>query len=169
MMNMQNRNNFVAIDFETATGNRNSACAVGIVTFENGEISEEFYSLIQPPNNEYHWGNIRVHGIREEDTANEAFFKEVFPEIYKRLKGKTIVAHNESFDRSVLSKSMEFYGISAPELQLQNKWECTFRIYKAKGFKPANLAACCNVMDIELQHHEALSDARACGCLYYKR
>lgn len=166
---MKNPNTFVAIDFETATGNRNSACAVGIVTFENGEITEEFYCLIQPPENKYHWANIRVHGIREEDTVKEAFFKEVFPEIYKRLKGKTIVAHNESFDRSVLSKSMVFYGISAPDLQLHNKWECTMQIYKSKDYKPADLASCCHAMNIELQHHEALSDARACGNLYYKR
>ena len=40
--------NFTAIDFETATGKRSSACAVGIVTVEDGVISDTFYSLIQP-------------------------------------------------------------------------------------------------------------------------
>jgi len=147
---------FVAIDFETANGNRNSACAVGIVTFENGEIAEEFYTLIQPPNNEYHWGNIRVHGIKESDTQHKDFFNSIYPEIYHRLKGKTIVAHNESFDRSVLKQCMELYGITAPDLKLHEKW-------------PANLAACCDVMHIELQHHQALSDARACGWLYLRK
>ena len=46
---------FTAIDFETATGHQNSACAVGIVTVESGIITNEFYSLIQPPRNEYMW------------------------------------------------------------------------------------------------------------------
>lgn len=40
--------NFAAIDFETATGRRNSACAVGIVTVEDGEIIDKYYSLIRP-------------------------------------------------------------------------------------------------------------------------
>jgi len=42
---------FTAIDFETATGNRNSACAVGIVPVENGKITKEYYVIIQPPDN----------------------------------------------------------------------------------------------------------------------
>lgn len=170
---MKNINNmpgsFVAIDFETATGQRNSACSVGIVTFKNGKITEEFHTLIQPPYNEYFWRNTEVHGITDYDTRNAGSFDIVFPEIYKRLKEKTIVAHNESFDRSVLKQSMELYGIDASDLNLQEKWECTMKTYKAKGFKPANLAACCDVMDIELQHHEALSDARACGRLFLKK
>ena len=161
--------NFVAIDFETANGSRNSACAVGIVTFENGEITDEYYTLIQPPKNKYHWGNIKVHGIKEEDTRHQAFFNEIFPEVYKRLKGKTIVAHNESFDRSVLRKTLEHYQIYNIDMDLYEPWECTMKIYRKKGFKPYNLAACSTAMDIELQHHEALSDARACGLLYLKR
>lgn len=161
--------NFVAIDFETANGSRSSACAVGIVTFEDGEIIDEYYTLIQPPKNEYHWGNIRVHGIKESDTWNQAFFNTIFPEIYKRLIGKTIVAHNEGFDRSVLRKSMEHYHIYHSDIDLYEPWECTMKIYRKKGFKPYNLAACSSVMNIELQHHEALSDARACGLLYLKQ
>ena len=160
---------FVAIDFETATGQRNTACSVGIVTFKDGEIVEEFHALIQPPNNEYFWKNTEVHGITEYDTRNTGSFNSIYPEIYKRLKGKTIVAHNESFDRSVLKQSMALYGIDAPDLNLHEKWECSLKIYRDKGFKPADLAACCDIMDIELQHHEALSDARACGWLYIKQ
>jgi DNA polymerase-3 subunit epsilon len=66
--------NFTAIDFETATGYRHSTCAVGIVTVENGEITEQYYSLIQPPEN-YYWGsNIGIHGIRPADTAKARDF-----------------------------------------------------------------------------------------------
>ena len=44
---------FVAIDFETATGYMESACSVGIVTVTDGIITDEYCSLIQPPENEY--------------------------------------------------------------------------------------------------------------------
>ena len=142
---------FTAIDFETATGHFHSACAVGIVTVENGIITEEYYTLIQPPNNEYSYHNIMVHGIKP---------------VKKRLFGKTIVAHNEQFDRNVLMKTMQYYGLYYDELELADRWECTCKIYRAKGYKPANLKFCSERNNIALNHHEALSDARACAKLY---
>jgi DNA polymerase-3 subunit epsilon len=158
--------NFTAIDFETATSFRNSACAVGLVVVENGIIVEEFSALIKPPNNEYNWHNVQVHGITERDTLNSPVFAEVFPEIKKRLFGRTIVAHNESFDRSVLRKTMEHHKLSYSELKIAEKWECTMRIYKSKGYVPYKLDACCAKHRIQLDHHDALSDARACAKLF---
>ena len=126
--------NFTAIDFETATGKKYSACAVGIITVEKGKIIDEYNSLIQPPDNEYLYYNTNVHGITENDTVYTPFFPDVFPEIRKRLQGKTIVAHNESFDRSVLQKTMEYYDLDYSELNISNPWECTLKIYRAKGY-----------------------------------
>ena len=163
---IKERMNFVAIDFETATSNRNSACSVGIVTVENGVIVEEYHTLIQPPNNEYNWHNIQVHGINERDTYNSPKFDQIYPEIKRRLAGSTVIAHNESFDRSVLKKSMLEIGLDYFDIELSEKWECTMKIYKAKGYVPAKLDACCRKHGIKLQHHDALSDARACAKLY---
>jgi DNA polymerase-3 subunit epsilon len=132
--------NFVAIDFETAIYHH--ICAVGIVTVEDGRIVDEFNALIQPPGNYYNWYNIQVHGITEKDTKNAPFFYELFPEIKKRLFGKTVVAHNESFDRNVLKRTMQDYGLDYSELNISDRWECTVKIYRAKGYRPANLAAC---------------------------
>jgi DNA polymerase-3 subunit epsilon len=161
--------NFTAIDFETATGQRNSACAVGIVTVENGEITEEYYSLIQPPGNTYFGMNIAVHGIRPQDTANAPTFGQLYPEIRNRLQRRTLVAHNEVFDRSVLRHTMEHYDLNYSELGLAVRWECTMRIYKAKGYIPYKLNSCCERLGIPLRHHEALSDAIGCAKLYLRR
>jgi DNA polymerase III subunit epsilon len=160
---------FTAIDFETATGYHHSACAVGIVTVEDGIITEEFYALIQPPENEYWYQNIMVHGIKPVQTLDEKTFDSVFPEIQKRLFGRKIVAHNEQFDRNVLSKTMKYYGLYYDELEIAERWECTCKIYRAKGYKPANLRYCSDKNNITLNHHEALSDARACAQLYLLR
>ena len=155
---------FTAIDFETATAYH--PCSVGIVTVEEGIIVDEFVTLIQPPNNFYNPFNIQVHGIYPRDTANAKTFVEVFPEIEKRLKNRIVVAHNESFDRNVLFKTMALHGLNYEDLNIGSRWECTVKIYKAKGFKPAKLSDCCRIMNIALEHHEALSDARACAKLY---
>ena len=44
---------FAAIDFETATSERNSACAVGVVVFEQGSPTDTLSLLIRPPGNRY--------------------------------------------------------------------------------------------------------------------
>ena len=157
--------NFTAIDFETAVGH-DSICAVGIITVEGGKIVEEYHQLIKPPGNRYtHW-TTQVHGMTSATTANSPDFPEVYPEIRKRIKGKIIVAHNEAFDRPALMKTMSRYGLDYSELQLPERWECTKRIYQKKGFKPCRLNVLCEHFNIELNHHEALSDARACAKLY---
>ena len=159
--------NFTAIDFETATGYH--PCSVGIVTVENGIIVDEYVSTIKPPNKEYNPFTIRVHGIYPKDTVNAKSFFQIYSEIEKRLRNRVVVAHNESFDRNVLMKTMLLNGLNYEDLNIAVKWECTVKIYKAKGIKPTKLSDCCREMDIQLNHHEALSDARACAKLYMLR
>ena len=45
--------NFVAIDFETANFEKSSVCSVGICIVQNGEIVDNYYSLIRPVPNYY--------------------------------------------------------------------------------------------------------------------
>ena len=157
--------NFVAIDFETAV-KHDSICAVGIITVEDGEIIEEYHQLIQPPGNRYtHW-TTNVHGMTSATTANSPTFPEVYSEIKKRIFGKVLVAHNESFDRPALQKTMLLHDLDYSELSLPERWECTKKLYQKRGFKPCGLAALSSRHNIELNHHEALSDARACAKLY---
>lgn len=158
---------FTAIDFETATAFH--PCSVGIVTVENGIVIDEFVTLIQPPNNLYSPFTIQVHGIYPSDTARAKNFLQVFPEIQKRIQNRVIVAHNESFDRNVLAKSMAYYGLNYEDLNIASRWECTVKIYKAKGIKPTKLSDCCREMNVKLNHHEALSDARACAQLFLRQ
>ncbi len=107
-----------------------------------------------------------VHGIRPAQTLDVPTFDILFPEIQKRLFGRKIVAHNESFDRNVLTKTMSWHGLYYDELEIAERWECTCKIYRAKGYPKANLKYCSDRNGIQLNHHEALSDARACAKLY---
>jgi DNA polymerase III subunit epsilon len=161
--------NFVAIDFETATQSRDSACAVGLVTVENGVVTESYYSLIRPPENRYFWRNVEVHGIQAHETQHEKSFAELYPELESRLQGRTVVAHNASFDRSVLEKCMASAGLDHRSLDISDRWQCTLQIYKKKGYKPCKLSDCCSALDIPLDHHHALSDAIGCAQLYLRR
>lgn|SRR5699024_3125759 len=160
---------FTAIDFELANADYNSVCAVGIVCVEEGEIVKEFYSLVRPPNNQYMWQATRVHGIKPKHTAEAPSFDIIYKQIAPLLRCRTIVAHNERFDRSVLQTTMRHYNLAYSELGLASKWICTSELYKTKGFVKTKLNICCKIMGISLNHHDALSDARACALLYMQR
>jgi len=161
---------FTAIDFETATGARNSACAVGLVTVENGKITDTYYTLIRPPENCYTWHNIQVHGIHPEDTADELSFVELFDfELRHRLENRLLVAHNAPFDRSVLNACMASAGLPPDQHNISTRWDCTLKLYRQKGFSPCKLSDCCDALNIPLDHHHALSDAIGCAELYLRR
>ncbi len=158
------KGNFVAIDFETATPKRDSACQVGIAMVKDGVIAHKWSALIKPPGNVYsHW-NTKVHGIKAEDTANAKTFKEIFTEIERRTKGHLLVAHNSPFDESVLKSCMKSAGMDYKSLDV--RWECTLAKEKKEGHKKVKLNECCKRYGIELNHHEALSDAVACAKVY---
>ncbi|HMR18928.1 MAG TPA: 3'-5' exonuclease [Sphingobacterium sp.] len=160
---------FTAIDFELATAGYESVCAVGIVNVKEGNIVNEYYSLVKPPKNKYMWQTTRVHGIKAKDTIDAPTFDELFPTLYVLLAGQHMVAHNEAFDRSVLQKTMSYYGLDYGALGLRDKWECTSNIYRSKGFVKTKLNICCKIMGISLDHHDALSDARGSALLYLKQ
>ena len=70
---------WVAIDFETATGRRASACAVGLVYVRDGRIAGTESFLIQPPGNAYSGFNISIHGIDPSMTGDSPTFAELWP------------------------------------------------------------------------------------------
>jgi len=149
---------FTAIDFETAHAKLWSICQVGLVRVENGTIVKELELLVQPPKNQYHWGNSRVHGISRKDTAHAPVFSEVWEQMQPYIAGQHVVAHNADFDCSCLDETLAYYQLGKPPYHRH----CTVKIYKR------NLALLCKTYGIELNHHNALSDARACALLFQR-
>ncbi len=150
---------FTAIDFETANPQGWSICQVGLVRYINGVIAKEINLLVQPPDN-YYWSNfIAIHGITPGHTVAAPTFDRVWPIIEPYINNQVVVAHNGlSFDFPVLKKTLAYYGMEPPEYLKKD----TCRIYKK------NLAMLCDIHNIPLNHHDALSDARACGELYLR-
>ena len=157
---MFNKNliDFLAIVFETATSNMDSACSVGIAVVSDLKIVYTHHAYIQPPGNEYDARNIQIHGITAEQTAHEKSGPEVLLPIAKLLDSTVVVAHNAQFDMSVLRKSMGFF----PEIDFA--FVDTMDMVKTYDICKRDLASCATHFGIDMEnHHNALDDAVTCA------
>lgn len=149
---------FVAIDFETANYYRDSACALGLVVVDRGRVRMARSWMINP---ETSWFNlVHVHGIRRRDVVDAPTFGDLWPEVQPLLRGHIVAAHNAHFDMQVLRECCYAYGI---RLRLPPAI-CTMRLAgEALGIWPRDLDRVCRRLRIPLDHHDPLSDARACA------
>lgn len=151
---------WVAIDFETATGSRSSACALGLAEVVDGRVASTRSWLIQPPGNEYSEWNVRVHGIAPRATAEAPAFDEVWPEIHAAFEDGPLVAHNASFDVSVLRATLDFYGLAHPRM----RYLCTLQLSRAyfADMPSHRLPLVAERCGLHLEHHhDAACDAVA--------
>lgn len=151
--------NFVAIDFETANEQRNSACSLGLCLVENNRIVEKRYWLIKPPEMRFEKTNIWIHGIYPEDVEKERNFYEIWHEVKPYLENNLVIAHNASFDISVLRRTLEYYNIQFPKCL----YGCTLILARNyyKEVENYKLNTIANSIGYEFQHHNALEDAEA--------
>lgn len=160
--------NFLAIDFETATARRSSVCEVGICVVRGGQVTETRSWLVRPEDNRYNYWNVRIHGIRPEDTADAPDFAQVWEEIERTYLDEfdTVVAHNATFDRSCLMQSAREYGLHLPPL----KWACSLaKARQVYSFSCNKLGHLCSQLGIpEGTHHRAGDDAEMCARLYLR-
>lgn len=153
--------NFVAIDFETANSKRSSACAIGIVVVNNGEIVERKSWLIRPKMLRFDNINVYIHGITQKDVIDKPEFNELWDTIRPYLENQIVVAHNASFDMSVLRHVLDEYSIPHPSFN----YLCTVNVSKAvwKGQANNKLDTLANMLSINFKHHDACDDAVACA------
>jgi DNA polymerase-3 subunit epsilon len=156
---MKGSMNFVAIDFETANYQPDSACAVGLVKVVGGEIVDQAVHLIRPPTKRFAF--TYIHGLTWEDVAQSDDFGTLWPKLEPLLAGATfLAAHNAPFDRGVVSACCARYGIRAPSLPFRCTVQISRRVW---NIHPTKLSDVCAKLCIALNHHEALSDAMACA------
>lgn len=98
---------FTAIDFETANPKRASVCAVGVVKVRDGVVVDSLETLVQPPpgHESFNPFNVGVHGIQPYDVLGAPTWDVVHGKVAEFIDGDAIVAHNASFDRSVLARA----------------------------------------------------------------
>ena len=153
----------VAIDFETASSGRASACSIGITWFDDIRIIRTTHRLIRPFDMIFNGFNISIHGIYPEDVEDEPEFPDVWQDLFPLLTGKFVLAHNAAFDMSVLRATLDLYGLPWPDLS----YLCTVKIAQATWPELMNhkLPTVSNLIGYSLDHHSAASDAEGCASI----
>jgi DNA polymerase III subunit epsilon len=156
---------FVALDFETATYARDSACELAMVRVEDGRAAAETSYLIRPPTPEFHF--TYLHGIDWPMVENAPTFAEVMPQVRKLCEGADfLAAHYAPFDKGVMAATCARYRLAPPP----QPYVCTVRLSRAVwSIYPTKLDNVCDALGIGLErHHRAGFDARACAEIVIK-
>jgi DNA polymerase III subunit epsilon len=153
--------NFTAIDFETATEQRHSACSIGLVRVQGGQIVETQQHLIRPFELRVAPMNYAVHRISLEQLRPAPALPELWPRLQPFVEEQVVVAHNAPFDVSVLEHSLRAYALPVPAFHSL----CSVKLMRAShpGYDSYRLNELARRFNLTLNHHDSLSDALACA------
>jgi len=151
---------YVVVDVETPNRYNNRISAIGIAVIEDSVVTDEFYSLVNPET-EFDIFNVRLTGIDSQIVADAPTFPQIWEQIEPILSEGLLVAHNAVFDLGVLRCCLRDYGVTWKPYV---RYLCTVQMGRRllPGIRH-NLDAMCAYYGIELNHHHAESDSRACA------
>lgn len=150
---------FIAVDVETASRHQGSICQIGLACFDDGALAWQWSALVDPEG-EFDPFNIDIHGITPERVAGAAKWPAVVECIAGSLREQTIVSHTR-FDQIALAAASERYGLELPNCRWIDSHAIARHVWPEMGRH--RLRDLCETLGIELNHHDALSDATACG------
>lgn len=148
---------FIALDFETSCNSMDSACSIGIVRVQDKEIVDTRHYYIQPPSLDFDWINVKIHGITPDIVQNQPKFPDIWNEIHDLFYENIIIAHNASFDMSILRALQTEYDLHIPNFLYACSMEVSQLICHECGGSLTERAAYLGINPGN--HHNALDDA----------
>lgn len=150
----------IVFDVETPNRASDRMSAIGITVIDEGNIVDEYYSLVDPETR-FDYFNIKLTGISEKTVKGAPTFPELWTKIEPYMSGGILAAHNAVFDLGVLKRCLTGYSISWKE---SARYLCTVQMgRKLLPGMSHKLNVICEHYGIDLNHHHAASDSRACA------
>ena len=147
----------MAFDLEMPNRFGDRISAIGISVIEDGAIVRRYYSLVNPECRFDPYA-AELTGINATLVADKPTFPELWDDIKDLLTDEILVAHSAQGDLYVLSNCLSSYGI---EWTPTVKCLCTLMMGNVcyPDLESHRLDAMCEALNIELDHHNAGSDA----------
>lgn len=158
----------IVLDTET-TGldyTRERLVEFAAVRLENGKITDEFQTLINPEQH-IRKSSMAIHGITQEMVEDAPTEAEVMPKILEFIGDYPIVAHNAIFDYSFLNEAK----IRVTGEKMENPRIDTQMMFKeiAPELESHGLEALTQRFNVELNnHHRAMADTMGLALAYPK-
>ncbi|MDH2445362.1 exonuclease domain-containing protein [Amnibacterium sp. CER49] len=156
---------FAAVDFETAGPSSASACSVGVVTVEDGVVTDRVGWLIRPPagHDVFSEWNIRIHGITPDRVVGAAEWASQLDDLLLAFGDLPVVAHNARFDMGVIRAACFATGTQTPALDYFCSLQIARSTYSLDSYRLPVAAMAAGFEDFP--HHDALADAEACAAI----
>ncbi len=171
----------VGIDVETACSEHGAVCAIGVVVVCEGSVVRGEHWYVDP-GTRFDPRFIEIHGITPDMIAGKPHLRGVWPEVRRFIhdtvestrpprlfadlddldRPPLFVAHNAQFDRFQIE-----HALGEP---LPFRLACTVSMAR-RAFPELprhNLKSVATHLRIDLKHHDALSDARACAIIAHR-
>ena len=152
---------FVALDVETANADMASICSIGMAGFDDGVITSEWYSLIDPQGFFYNI-NVGIHGIDDQMVQGSPTYGEASTIINGVLADAVVVSHTH-FDRLAIQQASARWNVDPPRCRWVDSARMVRRAWSQCARRGYGLAAACDLIGYEFSHHNALEDAKAAG------
>ncbi|MGW6693093.1 TerD family protein [Rhodococcus sp. NPDC054953] len=150
---------WVVVDTETSgmhAASHRVLSVAAVVLREDGSVEREFSTLLNPGVDP---GAVDIHGLTAGRLAGAPQFGEIAAELAELLAGRTMVAHNASFDYGFLDAEFQRAGVRTP---IENRL-CTLALSRRLELDVHNhqLATLADYWRVPQFHaHDALDDAR---------
>ncbi|WP_111557792.1 exonuclease domain-containing protein [Paracoccus sediminilitoris] len=151
---------FVAIDVETANGNRHSICQVGMAMVANdGRV--DTHGFFVDPDEPFHSFNSQLHGIDAGTVRGSPRFAGALAPLRSFLERHALIQHS-NFDKMAFDAACA-RGNLAP---LTSAWSDSVRIARKawpelRGQGGHGLGNLKKVLNLNFRHHDAVEDAWA--------
>ena len=149
---------WAVVDVETSGFRPGQARIVSIAALalgDDGNVEHSVSTLLNPGVDP---GPTHVHGLTAEMLAGKPCFADVAAELIEVLRGRTLVAHNVSFDYSFLAAEAELAGLELPIDSVMCTVELARRLeLGVDNMRLETLAAHWGIS--QMRPHDALDDA----------
>lgn len=162
---------FISIDFETANSSRASPIQIGVVRVLGGTIGLTHVRPVMPPfgHRSFSPGARRVHGLGPSYINGAAEWPEILGKLVRLATMDDgsllpLVAHNASFERSVVNATSAAVGVEPPPFD----YFCTVKYARQElpHLQRHKLNTLTEHLGLpEFGHHDAGEDARATALL----
>ena len=151
---------FIAVDVETANGQRHSICQIGLAYVgADGSMRTESYLI--DPQDRFSSFNIQLHGIGPDQVAGAPHFPEVLEALRHRLEACFLVQHS-TFDKQAFDLACLRYDLPSVNSEWINSVTVARNAWpEFKGNGGHGLANLKSELGLDFHHHDAEEDARA--------